>query len=93
MTANGADFDQDLVNTIYAIVTRIFPAQSRPKKDQQVQDFVKEKSKPFKIETSQKEESKSPPSSKLDEIEKGEQSGDEMYDAEKHNKIKETLTK
>ena len=22
---NGADFDQDLVNTIYAVVTRIFP--------------------------------------------------------------------
>ena len=25
MMANGADFEQNLVNTIYAIVTRIFP--------------------------------------------------------------------
>ena len=75
-------------------MTRIFPAQSRPKKSQQVHEFVKEQAKSSKIGTTLQEESKSPPSAKLDELEKGgERSGDEMYDAEKHSKIKETLTK
>ncbi len=34
LAANGADFDQDLINTIYAVVTRIFPPAKGSHKNQ-----------------------------------------------------------
>jgi len=83
LQANGADFDQDLVNTIFAVVTRIFPAQ-RPKTAKLASIF--NRSSPLIEEC---KELLHPSSSTEQPVE----ANIEMYDAEQHHRMKDALKK
>lgn len=82
LAANGAEFDQDMINTIYAIVTRIFPRD----RDSHLADIFERANSPTaKSDGSVKRGEKPKP-------DLGER-GDDAYDEEKNKKVKKELTK
>ena len=83
LASNGAEFDQDLVNTIFAIVTRIFPRA----RDSHLADIFEREGSPAVKSDGDRERMP------FEEEKKGEIGEDDLYDGEKNKKVQKELTK
>ena len=91
MMASGADFEQNLVNTIYAIVTRIFPPVGQS--HQVTLEGFFEHAKKDAIDPLDADKMHQDNLVNRGDISDGAQSADDIFDQEKQKKIKGELTK